>query len=174
MTERDPTPGDHGLITAAELGRLWQVSEDRARSIMSANKIKRISGYPRDLALRSSVRPGRGTRTDLAKDKKMTATTTEYGTWADHGTGGGTATLEDTVVDAVGEFADRYDIDGLAAAYRDAINAALPEGVALRGSDFYGPYPAPADAGEVCSEAVGSVDLFALADAYDLTGENQH
>jgi hypothetical protein len=93
----------------------------------------------------------------------MTATT-ELGTWATHGTGGGNATLEDSVEDFLGEFVDDYDLEGLVRAYRDAINAALPQGVSLHGEVFYGPWGADLDA-----EAVASVDLAALAQQFDTT-----
>ena len=66
-------------------------------------------------------------------------TTTYYGAWGEHGDG--CLTVKDHVTGALGEFAGDYDIDAIIEDYQDAINAALPDGVALsRGVEFYGPY----------------------------------
>jgi hypothetical protein len=64
--------------------------------------------------------------------------TTEYGSWVNL-MGITSATLEDDVTLALGEFADEYDHDATCGAYRDEINAAMPEGVTLCGDVIYGP-----------------------------------
>lgn len=64
-----------------------------------------------------------------------------YGTWGtviEHADGRG---VDDTASDALGDahFVPN-DRAAIIAAYRDAINAALPEGVLLCGDEFYGPF----------------------------------
>jgi hypothetical protein len=66
------------------------------------------------------------------------STTTQYGEW---GNVGRYRNILDDVREALGDFAEDYDIEALTEAYRDAINTELPEGVVLRGNTFYGPYP---------------------------------
>jgi hypothetical protein len=92
-------------------------------------------------------------------------TTTEYGTWANHDK----SHLEprDTILDFLGDFADEFDVDSLVLAYADAINEQLPEGVALRGSNFYGPYPHIDGYFEAIDEAIEAVDLSKLAEQYE-------
>ena len=69
-------------------------------------------------------------------------TNCSYGSW--NRTAGYSLTLEQSVGDALnGEYTDKQ-LDAVAAAYRDAINAALPDSVILCGDEFYGPY-APDD-----------------------------
>lgn len=88
--------------------------------------------------------------------------TTEYGTWADHGAGA-ESLIEESVGVALGESAADFDVDGLVRAYSDAINAALPDGIVLAGSNFYGPYPRlDVD----IAAAIDSVDFWALAERY--------
>lgn len=93
----------------------------------------------------------------------------QYGSW-----GGFTheARVEDGIAAFLNEFADDYDVPGLVAAYRDAINEALPEGVSLHGDEFYGPYPKPADMDELIREAITSVDLTPIAERFDKTRED--
>jgi hypothetical protein len=69
------------------------------------------------------------------------ATTTSYGSWQQHGDEFA-LTVEDTIAAAVGGYAHDFDLPAIAAAYRAAINDALPAGVVLAGDDFIGPYPA--------------------------------
>jgi hypothetical protein len=96
--------------------------------------------------------------------------TTEYGTWwlATHST----SAVEDDVTEFLGDYVADYDVPGLVSAYRDAVNEALPDDVALCGDLFFGPYPAPRDAHEQIAEAVRSVDLSALAEQFDNTRED--
>lgn len=91
-------------------------------------------------------------------------TTTEYGAWGDHGMFG---EVRADVAEFLGEFVGDYDLDGLVMAYQDAITDALPDGVALRGNDFYGPWPRPDDYREVIAAVIDSVDLAALAGQYE-------
>lgn len=93
-------------------------------------------------------------------------TTRSYGSW-NRATGHSTLTLDGEVADALlagVDFNDYSDaqIDAVAAAYRAAINEALPEGVALCGDEFYG--PADADTPDL-AEIVDSVDFWSIAEA---------
>lgn len=97
-------------------------------------------------------------------------TTRDYGTWNNHGDMS-SVRVEDSVAAFLNEFVDDYDFDNLVAAYREAINKALPEDVALRGDNFYGPYPQIDDAGELIREAIESVNLSELAEQYDKTAQ---
>jgi hypothetical protein len=98
------------------------------------------------------------------KEPAMTTTTQLHG----FGTYTMKASVRDSVLDFVNEFADDFDLDGLTAAYRDAINAELDStGIVLRGDDFYAKYPAPDDATELIKEAIEAADLGALAEQYD-------
>lgn len=90
---------------------------------------------------------------------------TVYGTWVNFGTG--ETDPETNVAVALGDHVDDFDVVGLVAAYREAIADALPEGVALVGAEFHGPWPMPEGAGDAVAEAVGSVDLWALAERFD-------
>ena len=65
--------------------------------------------------------------------------TTSYGSWAQN-VKHAEMTLEDTVLDALSDgHAGKTDTQGIIAAYREAINKALPDSVALCGDEFYGP-----------------------------------
>jgi hypothetical protein len=96
-------------------------------------------------------------------------TTTSYGNWVNiekH-----SVSVEDTVASALGDYVDDYDLEALVRDYREAINEALPSGVALCGNEFIGPaYEADCDFGgyELCED--GSLDLKAIVDGVD--GEN--
>jgi hypothetical protein len=92
-------------------------------------------------------------------------TTTEYGYWANHDKSH--SAVKDTVLDFLGDQADTFDVDGLVMAYTDAINEALPDGIALRGYNFYGPYPHIDGYFEAIDEAIESVDLGELAQQYE-------
>lgn len=114
-------------------------------------------------------------------------TTTDFGTWNNHGDSS-ELTLEATVLMAINggdsEWRERMETSGalekIAAEYRAAINEALPEGVSLCGDQFYGPYYDEDRAwdGELdISEIIGGIDLFALVSKYDvdnitLTGDD--
>lgn len=69
----------------------------------------------------------------------------------------------------LGEFAGDYDVPGLVAAYRAAVDAALPGDVSLCGNEFIGPYPPPAGVRESLAEFVEGVDLEPLAEQFDRT-----
>ncbi len=77
------------------------------------------------------------------------------------------AELEDTVRRTLDAFADDYDIPGLCAALRVAIDEALPDGVSLCGNQFVGPYLGAADSGEAIRAAYASVDFWDIAERFD-------
>lgn len=97
-------------------------------------------------------------------------TTTEYGSWVK--AGDGTLSVEDSIAIALGDFGADYDLPTLAAAYRQAINDALPPSVSLCGDVFYGPchkadqdfegYPLTEDGALDIAAIVGSVDFWAI------------
>lgn len=69
-------------------------------------------------------------------------TTRDYGSWGQKVPSEG-ITLESGVADALnGEYTDAEEW-AIIAAYRDAINAALPDSVSLCGNQFYGPHGEP-------------------------------
>lgn len=102
------------------------------------------------------------------KEQAMT-TTTNYGYWADHS--GVHTDPRDDVLDFLGEYAADYDIDGLVDAYQDAINQQLPDDIALRGRDFFGPYPRREGFEHEIRTAIESVNLSDLAEKYDRTAQ---
>lgn len=98
-------------------------------------------------------------------------TTTSYGSWASVTQTEG-ITLEAGVSEALGDFADDYDIEAVCAGYRAAINEGLPAGVVLAGNEFYGPaYPQDQDwDGELAIKAiVEDVGFWEIAARYDRT-----
>ncbi len=94
-------------------------------------------------------------------------TTTSYGTWNNR-VEEFAATFETTVLEALGDAADDYDFDGLVHAYREAINEALPAGVSLNGSEFYGPaYAEDRDFDGFDLDEDGRLDIKAIVDGID-------
>jgi hypothetical protein len=103
-------------------------------------------------------------------------TTTNFGTWLNHA---GSLTVEQTIADYVGDFADDYDLDAIARDYRDAVNEAMPHGVTLAGNEFYGPYYEtdrdfdgyPADEHDELDMAaiIESVDFVEIVERHDKT-----
>jgi len=94
--------------------------------------------------------------------------TTSYGTWANR-VDPRALTVEQTIYETLGDYAGDYDIDAIAADYRDAINEALPEGVALAGNEFIGPYYAEdATWGPELKDKDGRLDIKAIVDSVDL------
>lgn len=70
------------------------------------------------------------------------------------------ATLADSLINYLGDFADEYDVTTLAAIYRDAINDALEgTGIVMCGDEFYATYPAPDSADDLVRQAIESVSL---------------
>jgi len=94
--------------------------------------------------------------------------TTSYGTWANR-VDPRALTVEQTIYETLGGYAGDYDIDAIAADYRDAINMALPEGVVLAGDEFIGPYYAKdATWGPELKDKDGRLDIKAIVDGVDL------
>jgi hypothetical protein len=96
----------------------------------------------------------------------MTATTS-YGTWNNR-VESGELTVEQSVLTALGDFAHEYDLDAIAADYRNAINDALPSGVSLNGDEFYGPYyTADRDFGDCPMDEDDRLDIKAIVETVD-------
>lgn len=94
-------------------------------------------------------------------------TTTPYGTWNSR-VEPHSATFATSVYEALGNFADDYDIDAIKADYRAAINEALPEGVTLVGDEFIGPaHDADCDFDGYPTDEYGRLDIKAIVESVD-------
>ena len=93
--------------------------------------------------------------------------TCSYGTW-NRTIDKHTLTLEQSVGDALnGEYTDEQ-IDAVTEAYRDAINAALPDSVSLCGNELYGPYtPADDEFASYPQDDEGDLDIAAIVAGID-------
>lgn len=112
-------------------------------------------------------------------------TTRDYGTWNNHGDRYNLS-VEASIGDAINggdaDWRERMEssgaLDRIADDYRDAINDALPRGVALCGNDFYGPaysedcdwdgYPVTDTGGLDIREIVEGVDLGEIIERHDV------
>lgn len=104
-------------------------------------------------------------------------TTTSYGTWNNHADKD-SLSLDQSVVEALGDFAGDYDVEGLQAAYLHAINEALPDSVNLAGDEFIGPayaedqdwtgYPATGVPAGLEGQYEGGLDITAIVESVDL------
>ena len=83
------------------------------------------------------------------EETSVSATTTSYGSWVN--LGGGFLSVEDSVHEALGEYAGSFDVDGLVAASRAALVGGLPRAASVR---------------EALGESAGSSAADGLADAY--------
>jgi hypothetical protein len=93
--------------------------------------------------------------------------TCSYGTW-NRTIDKHTLTLEQSVGDALnGEYTDEQ-VDAVTAAYRDAINAALPDSVSLCGNELYGPYtPGDDEFAGYPQDDEGDLDIAAIVAGID-------
>ncbi|WP_160051309.1 hypothetical protein [Nocardiopsis sp. FR26] len=103
-------------------------------------------------------------------------TTTSFGTWNNHGDRT-QLTVEATVAAYISggssEWLERVNEEGhfnaMVDAYRDAINAALPDGVTLNGNEFYGPYYAENHGwDEDLNDELGQLNITAIIETIDL------
>ena len=90
--------------------------------------------------------------------------TTSIGTWATV-VGSTYGSMTQDIAGDLGEYAEDHDLDAIETDYRDAINAALPEGVTLAGDEFYGPAHEAIDR-DAIREAVEGVDFWAIAERH--------
>lgn len=67
----------------------------------------------------------------------------------------------------LGEWVDRYDVEGLVKAYVARINEALPEGVSLHGRELYGPYPLEPAVAERIKAAIIETELDDLLPGFE-------
>jgi hypothetical protein len=90
---------------------------------------------------------------------------------------------DDTVDDYMTDWVDAHDVDGIKAAYRDAIQQALPADVALIGNEFIGPaapdedefdgYPVDEHGGLDIAAIVEDIDLGEIAPRFELLDINE-
>jgi hypothetical protein len=95
-------------------------------------------------------------------------TTTSYGTWSSRAVRY-SLTVDQTVGDALnGEYTDEQ-VTAVTRAYRDAINAALPDSVSLNGDEFYGnAHEADCtDQADFPHDADGRLDIAAIVETVD-------
>ena len=105
-------------------------------------------------------------------------TTTSYGTWCNQ-VDAYSLSVEQTVTESLGDYTNDYDLDGLTAAYRAAVNEALPDSVSLCGDEFIGPYyakdqdfdgyPTTDDGALDIKTIVDGIDFWKLAEQSDTT-----
>lgn len=107
-------------------------------------------------------------------------TNTSYGTWATRIEYGSGLSVDETVSQALSDaHCGKTDTAGITAAYREAINAALPCGVQLCGDEFYGPagfepvdfeadgFPVDDDGGLDIDAIVRTVDFYGIVERFD-------
>lgn len=104
--------------------------------------------------------------------------TTNYGSWTTT-VDNYSLTVEQTVAECLGDYANDYDVAAIVAEYRAAIDAVLPAGVSLLGSEFYGPayaadchfagYPTNSDGALDIKALVDGVEFWDIATRHDLT-----
>lgn len=91
---------------------------------------------------------------------------TPYGTWLNHT---GEDNPAQSILTAVGGYADEYDLKAIEEEYRDAIDAALPNGVGMSGKEFVGPYyEADQDFDGYPQDDDGRIDIGAVVKGIDL------
>lgn len=98
-------------------------------------------------------------------------TTTDYGTW-NNAVDRSSSTLESSLLDGCfgSEGPDGFNFEAIVSDYRDAINAALPDGVTLSGDQFYGPYhPEDQNFDGYATDQNGDLDIKAIVDGVDLS-----
>lgn len=87
----------------------------------------------------------------------------QLGSWG-HRAGSHSLSLDWEVADALDSWEPSEDtVDAVCAAYRAAINAALPASVTLCGNEFYGEIEADDDTDLDIAALVASVDFWAIA-----------
>lgn len=98
--------------------------------------------------------------------------TTSYGTWASRVEHAEHLGVEDTVINALSDaHFGATDTAAIITAYREAINAALPNGVELRGEEFFGPAdPVQGDFDGFDLDEDGCLDIDAIIRSVDFYG----
>lgn len=102
--------------------------------------------------------------------KKAHMDITLYGTWGNRIDGASTD-LKTSVSDWLGGLDDRYDIEAIADHYREAVVAALPDGVFMAGEEFLGPAYGDGHVDvdwDAISQIVADIDLWAIADQHQI------
>ncbi|GAA0971630.1 MULTISPECIES: hypothetical protein [Actinomycetes] len=166
--------GTKGELQAAlTAARQDAVLEMRDKDNASHGDVAKALGISRSRAQQIAEGRSKGT----TKPRTRSVTTTSYGSFYNHAKA---LNPESYVADALTEYGDDYDVDGLVAAFREAIDAQLPDGVVLAGDEFLGPaYAADRDWDPALNDEDGhldiatlveKVDFWALAAKFDKTG----
>lgn len=90
---------------------------------------------------------------------------TDFGSW--NTVNPTTLNVAHGAVELLGAYASDYDTAGLAHAYADAINAALPERVSLAGDRFFGPWIVRDGEWDGYPTVEGRLDLKAIVEGVD-------
>jgi DNA-binding transcriptional regulator YiaG len=137
------------------------VVEMRDKGNASHGDVAKALGISRSRAQQIAEGRSKGSSPKPARS----VTTTSYGTFYNHAKA---LNPESYVAEALTEYADDYDFDGLVAAFREAINAQLPDGVVLAGDEFIGPaYPADRDWDPALNDEDGHLDIATLVERID-------
>ncbi|MFE9850288.1 hypothetical protein ACFYPN_15960 [Streptomyces sp. NPDC005576] len=106
--------------------------------------------------------------------------TTSYGTWLNHA---GEDSPAYTILNAVGDDYADFDLTAIETEYRDAIDAALPNGVGLSGKEFLGPYyeadrefdgyPVDEDGNIDIPAVIAGIDISTIVDRHELWAIDQ-
>ncbi|GHG15259.1 hypothetical protein ACFFSH_40075 [Streptomyces filamentosus] len=95
-------------------------------------------------------------------------TTMNYGSWFNHQ--GHELTIKSSVITALGDYGNDYDVDAIADEWAKAINDALPTHVFLTGDEFIGPaYEADKDwEGDLdIKEIIEGIDFWEIVARYE-------
>lgn len=98
-------------------------------------------------------------------EELQTMITTSYGTWTNHVDK--FASFHDGIVAAIGEHVTPEVLEKVEEEYRDAIIAALPDGVLLCGDEFIGPANPPTWGDDVPVDEDGRLDLESIVTGVD-------
>ena len=152
--------GEDASVTQAEAAAMLGVTRGTIAQLVSRGTLAR---HPDGGVDRAAV-----IARMLARSAPPRQPTCSYGSWY-RNSGDSSATLLGQVEGALnGEFTDN-EVSAVAAAYRAAINAALPDEVQLCGDEFYGPAFELDTAGYPVDED-GRLDIAAIIDGIDFWG----
>ncbi len=92
--------------------------------------------------------------------------TRQIGTSTDIGINSHTGTLNEEIAHQLGEYANEHDIDAIEQDYRDAIAAALPEGVSLHGETLYSDRDDDVELDDLRDSVCDGIDFWAITEKH--------